>query len=117
MKKSGEKEQAPDLEEAIASVVTAVSTMIKVAVAEEVARSMPKKVNVSAPATVTPRDTTPRLITLNDVVKLVSLSRAMVNKLRAQGKFPRSVSLGDRRVAFVRQEVQDWIDERISRRK
>ncbi|WP_354210000.1 MULTISPECIES: AlpA family phage regulatory protein [unclassified Bradyrhizobium] len=45
---------------------------------------------------------------------LTSLSRTMINRYRAEGRFPAAVSLGDRRVAFVRQEVNQWIADRIA---
>jgi prophage regulatory protein len=41
----------------------------------------------------------------------------MLNRLRAEGKFPNQVELGDRRIAFVREEVEAWIDAKIKGRK
>ncbi|MBB6304027.1 prophage regulatory protein [Rhizobium leucaenae] len=61
-------------------------------------------------------DNTPKLISLNDATKLTSMSRTMINLYRAQGRFPKAVDLGDRRVAFVRREVLDWIEEKIAAR-
>lgn len=59
----------------------------------------------------------PALVSLNDAAKLTSLSRTAIFKLRAQGKFPKAVSLGEKRVAFVRSELAQWIDERIAQRE
>ena len=56
------------------------------------------------------------LVSLKDACRMTSLSRTMLNRYRAEGRFPVAVSLGDRRVAFVRQEVQAWIDQRIAAR-
>jgi prophage regulatory protein len=56
------------------------------------------------------------LISLNDAARMVSLSRTAINNLRAAGKFPAPVSLGEKRIAFVKAEVLAWIDERIARR-
>lgn len=56
------------------------------------------------------------LIALNDVCKMTSLSRTSINKARAAGAFPRAVPLGERRVAFVRAEVEAWIESRIAAR-
>jgi prophage regulatory protein len=56
------------------------------------------------------------LVSLNDVVKMTSLSRTAINIKRARGEFPVAVALGAKRVAFVRQEVVDWIDQRIAAR-
>jgi prophage regulatory protein len=40
----------------------------------------------------------------------------MLNRYRAEGRFPAAVPLGDRRVAFVKSEVQNWIAARIAAR-
>jgi prophage regulatory protein len=48
--------------------------------------------------------------------ELTSLSRTMINRYRAEGRFPAAVSLGDRRVAFVKFEVSEWIAARIAAR-
>jgi prophage regulatory protein len=48
----------------------------------------------------------PSLISLNDVCRMTSLSRTAINRLRNDGKFPKAVELLDRRVAFVRSEVE-----------
>lgn len=61
-------------------------------------------------------DELPILISLNDAAKLTSLSRTMLNRYRAEGRFPAAVPMDDRRVAFVRAEVVAWIDERIAER-
>lgn len=61
-------------------------------------------------------DNKPRLITLNDVCKLTTLSRTAINKFRFAGNFPIEVNMGDRRIAFVRVEIEQWIDRRITAR-
>lgn len=58
----------------------------------------------------------PRLVSLNTACAMTSMSRSMVNKYRAEGRFPLAVPLGDKRVAFVKSEVEAWINERIARR-
>lgn len=58
----------------------------------------------------------PVLISLNDACKLTSLSRTAINRWRDKGLFPKAVTLGDRRVAFVRAEVIAWIEARIAER-
>jgi prophage regulatory protein len=47
---------------------------------------------------------------------MTSLSRTMINALRADGAFPVAVELGPRRIGFVREEVEAWIDARIAAR-
>lgn len=58
----------------------------------------------------------PILVSLNDACRLTSLSRTAINRWRTLGKFPAAVPLGDKRVAFVRAEVQQWIHDRIAER-
>lgn len=55
----------------------------------------------------------PALISLNDTCRLTSMSRTMLNRYRAERRFPVAVQLGERRVAFVRSEVIAWIEEKI----
>ena len=61
-------------------------------------------------------ENTPTLISMKEAAKHTSLSRTMINRLRSEGRFPVAVSLGDRRFAFIRDEVIAWIDERIAGR-
>lgn len=61
-------------------------------------------------------DNIPALISMNDVCKLTSMSRTMVNRYRAEGRFPVHVELGEVRVAFVRSEVVAWIQAKIEAR-
>ena len=56
------------------------------------------------------------LVSVKAACALTSLSRTMLNRYRAEGRFPAAVPLGDRRVAFVRQEVNQWIADRIAAR-
>lgn len=62
-------------------------------------------------------DNFPMLISLNDAAKLTSMSRSMLNRYRAEGRFPVAVDLGDRRVAFVRAEVLEWVQQKIAARQ
>jgi prophage regulatory protein len=58
----------------------------------------------------------PVLMSMNEAVRATSLSRTMLNKYRAEDRFPAAVPLGDRRFAFVRNEVHEWIADRIAGR-
>lgn len=58
----------------------------------------------------------PTLISLNEVCGRTSLSRTAINKWRDSGRFPKAVPLGDKRVAFVAAEVEQWIRDRIAAR-
>ena len=55
----------------------------------------------------------PRLLRLHAVKELTGLSRST---LYADPSFPKSVKIGDRAVAWVEQEVADWINARIAER-
>jgi prophage regulatory protein len=57
-----------------------------------------------------------RLLDMRGVCKATSLSRTQINRLRAQGQFPKGVKLGERRIAFVASEVRDWIKARLDLR-
>jgi prophage regulatory protein len=46
----------------------------------------------------------------------VPYSFAHIARLEAAGQFPKRVQLGACRVAWVSEEVQNWIDERVKRR-
>ena len=66
--------------------------------------------------TLNPSVDEPVLVSMKTACALTSLSRTMLNRYRAEGRFPAAVPLGDRRVAFVRQEVNQWIAARIAAR-
>ena len=46
-----------------------------------------------------------RLIKLKEVINLTALSRSLIYKKMKEGLFPKSVSLGDRAVAWVESEI------------
>ncbi len=57
------------------------------------------------------------LISIKEAARITSLSRTSINEKRAAGKFPQPVPLGDKRIAFVKGEVEAWIRERIAARR
>ncbi|ROM95052.1 AlpA family transcriptional regulator [Pseudomonas brassicacearum] len=57
-----------------------------------------------------------RLIRLKDVKHATGLGRSTIYKYIEEGIFPKSVSLGDRAVAWVESEVMDWIMSKIEAR-
>ncbi|MBB4348014.1 helix-turn-helix transcriptional regulator [Aliirhizobium cellulosilyticum] len=61
-------------------------------------------------------DNTPALVSLNEACRLTSMSRTMLNRYRAEGRFPVALELGERRIAFVRSEVAAWIQAKIDAR-
>jgi prophage regulatory protein len=56
------------------------------------------------------------LVSIADAAAMTSLSRSSINVARAEGRFPAAVRLGEKRIAFVRSEVQAWIEARIAAR-
>ena len=57
-----------------------------------------------------------KLISLNGVCAKSTLSRTAINNHRAAGNFPEAVKLGEKRIAFVESEIDQWIAERIAAR-
>lgn len=57
-----------------------------------------------------------RLIRLTDVSQATGLRRSTIYKYIAESAFPKPVPLGGGRVAWIEQEIQDWITERIEAR-
>lgn len=58
----------------------------------------------------------PNLVSLNEACRMTSMSRTMINRYRAEGRFPQPVPIGFKRIAFVRAEVVGWIHARIAER-
>ena len=61
---------------------------------------------------------TQKLVTKKELKSIfgVPYSFAHIARLEAAGQFPQRVRLGACRVAWVSEEVQAWIDERIANR-
>lgn len=57
-----------------------------------------------------------KLLKKRQVCEKVAYSPAHIDRLEAQGKFPKRLRLGQQRVAWVEQEIDDWIQERIAER-
>lgn len=57
-----------------------------------------------------------KLMKLKEVIHVTSLARATIYKYMNLGKFPKPVSLGGRAVAWVTDEVEDWVAQRIAER-
>jgi len=55
-----------------------------------------------------------RLMRLPEVCRVSGLSRSEIYRLISLGKFPRSVPLGERAVAWPSTSVQAWIAEKIA---
>ena len=60
--------------------------------------------------------TTPELVFADEVARLIPYSQNHLRRLEAQGSFPKRVRIGANRVAWVRQEIDDWIEARLNAR-
>ncbi|MFN1128595.1 helix-turn-helix transcriptional regulator [Lelliottia nimipressuralis] len=56
------------------------------------------------------------LIRLPEVQRRTGYSKAWIYRLISQNRFPSSVKIGSRSVAFVESEVDEWISQRIEER-
>ena len=51
-----------------------------------------------------------------EVLSLVAISKSEVARLEKSGRFPRRIALTPRCTAYILQEIEDWIAERIAER-
>ena len=58
-----------------------------------------------------------RLMKLKEVIEMTRLAKSTIYKLQSEDKFPKSVTLSARAVAWVESEVQDWIREKVEERE
>ena len=54
------------------------------------------------------------LIRLTEVQRRTGYSKAWIYRLMGQGKFPASVKIGSRAIAFVESGIDEWINQRIA---
>ncbi|AYM89219.1 AlpA family transcriptional regulator [Serratia sp. 3ACOL1] len=54
------------------------------------------------------------LIRLTEVQRRTGYSKAWLYRLISQGKFPASVKIGTRSIAFVESEIDEWVNQRIA---
>ncbi|NNN60036.1 AlpA family transcriptional regulator [Vibrio sp. A11] len=57
-----------------------------------------------------------RFLKLKEVMEKTALSRSAIYRKMNDGEFPQSVSLGDRAVAWVESEVDEWMEECLALR-
>ncbi|RZF13775.1 helix-turn-helix transcriptional regulator [Serratia marcescens] len=53
-------------------------------------------------------------IRIADVQRRTGYSKAWIYRLMSQGRFPASVKIGARAIAFVESEIDAWISQRIA---
>jgi len=54
------------------------------------------------------------LIRLSEVQRRTGYSKAWIYRLLKESRFPQSVKIGSRAIAFVESEIDEWIDQRIA---
>jgi prophage regulatory protein len=58
-----------------------------------------------------------RMLRLPEVCRITGLGRAMIYRLQAGNRFPRSVKITDFAVGWVDAEVQVWLSKRLASRR
>jgi prophage regulatory protein len=58
-----------------------------------------------------------RVIKLNEVINTTGLSRSSIYAYMAKGGFPKPIQLGPSAVAWVEEEVQGWLGEKLQQRR
>ncbi|CAI2023035.1 MULTISPECIES: helix-turn-helix transcriptional regulator [Serratia] len=53
-------------------------------------------------------------IRLPEVQRRTGYSKAWIYRLMSQAKFPTSVKIGTRAIAFVESEIDEWVNQRIA---
>lgn len=57
-----------------------------------------------------------RFIKLKEVMNCTGLGRSTIYKYIEKGEFPKSISLGERAVAWLESEVHDWMMAKLEDR-
>jgi len=57
-----------------------------------------------------------RLIRLKEVMSISGLGRSSIYKFMEEGRFPMSISLGERAIAWEVSEVEEWVLDKIEKR-
>lgn len=55
-----------------------------------------------------------RFLRLNQVKNQTGLSRSTIYNKMNKGDFPRSIKLGERAVAWIELEIEEWINSKIA---
>ena len=57
-----------------------------------------------------------RLLKINQVMEMTTLSRSTIYRLTAQGKFVKPIKIGEKSTGYPLQEVEDFIQKRMEER-
>ena len=61
--------------------------------------------------------TTSEFIVADEIAQRIPYSQNQLRRLEAQGTFPRRVRIGANRVAWIREEIDNWVMDRIGGRQ
>ncbi|ECY8244092.1 AlpA family phage regulatory protein [Salmonella enterica subsp. enterica serovar Tafo] len=59
-------------------------------------------------------DKHPKLIRLPEVIRRTGFGKTWIYKLISSGTFPKQIKIGERAVAFIESEVDEWIYKAIA---
>ncbi|EDJ9061814.1 TPA: helix-turn-helix transcriptional regulator [Enterobacter roggenkampii] len=54
------------------------------------------------------------LIRLPEVQRRTGYSKAWIYRLMSQQRFPKTVKIGSRAIAFIESEIDEWVNQRIA---
>lgn len=57
------------------------------------------------------------VLTLPDVVKRTGVSRTRIYEMMEAGRFPKPIKIGARAIAFIADEVDGWVADRMAERE
>ena len=60
--------------------------------------------------------TTSELILADEIAQRIPYSQNHLRRLEASGDFPKRVRVGANRIAWLRDEIDDWLKSRIAER-
>jgi prophage regulatory protein len=58
-----------------------------------------------------------KLILSGELAKIIPYSQNHLRRLEAAGDFPKRIRIGANRVAWIKIEVENWIEERVNSRQ
>jgi prophage regulatory protein len=61
-------------------------------------------------------DANDRLLTVTDVEQTVGYCKVTIYKMIREGRFPMQIHLGPNKVAWLRSEILEWIDQKATAR-
>lgn len=53
-------------------------------------------------------------IRLSEVQRRTGYSKAWIYRLLKENRFPKSVKIGSRSIAFIESEIDEWVEQRIA---